>query len=66
MSFIVRHKTTGDFLKGRGEWTNQQGAALQFNTGLRLVDYLERQNLRAQSDALEVMVYPGARPPEAA
>jgi hypothetical protein len=56
MSFIVRHKITGRYLQGHGEWTNQPASALQFNSGLKLVDYLERGGVREKSDQLEIVV----------
>jgi hypothetical protein len=56
--FAIRHKNTGHYLKGPGEWTNQLDAALQFNSGLKLITYLERTGIRERPEALEVITLP--------
>ena len=55
MTFVLRHKSTGSYLKGQNEWTPQLEAALQFDSGLKLVRYLEWNSVREKQDALEVI-----------
>src|SRR5688500_12582459 len=42
MSFVVRHKSTGYYLQSHRAWTSHLDSALHFNSGLRLVNYIER------------------------
>ena len=58
MSLIVRHKDTGYFLQSHDSWTNHLDHAMQFNSGLRLVDYIEHGGVTEESDHLEVLVIP--------
>jgi hypothetical protein len=56
MSYVVRHKSTGNFLRGQNQWTDLLESALHFNNGLNLVHYLERGRVRVSQDALEILV----------
>ena len=56
MSYVLRRKNSGDFLGGPGEWTNQMERALHFNSGLNLVQYVERARVREPQDGLEVLL----------
>jgi hypothetical protein len=60
MSFIVRHKKTGHYLQGQGQWAHHLDAALQFNSGLKLVDYLEHGGMRESPESVEIIITPGA------
>ena len=62
MSFVVRHKNTGRFLRGHDDWTAEQREALQFNSGLKLVDYLEHGGVHEKADAMEIVVLPAFGP----
>lgn len=56
MSLVVRHKNTGCYLQGKGQWTPRVDAALQFNSGLKLVEFLERGEPREKPESLEIVV----------
>jgi hypothetical protein len=58
MSFVLRHKGTGYYLQSHECWTNELKSAMQFNSGLRLVDYVEREGARENPEQLEVLVVP--------
>jgi hypothetical protein len=58
MSFVVRHKSTGHYLESHHRWTNELESALRFNSGLRLVNYVERAGLRESPEQLEVLIVP--------
>jgi hypothetical protein len=58
MSYVVRHKSTGRYLEGRDQWTSHLEHALQFNSGLKLVSYIERGNVHESQDSLEVLTLP--------
>ena len=58
MSFVVRHKSTGYYLQSHQCWTNELDSALRFNSGLRLVHYVERGGVRESPEQLEVLVVP--------
>jgi hypothetical protein len=62
MSYVVRHKNTGHYLQGHDQWTTHLGSALQFNSGMKLVHYIERGGLRVTADTLEILVIPGQTP----
>jgi hypothetical protein len=56
MSYVVRHKSTGRYLEGRDQWTTHLESALQFNSGLKVVSYVEQNgNVHESQDALEVL-----------
>ena len=55
MSYVIRHKSTGHYLRGKHEWTSELGCALHFNSGTRMVSYLEKTGEAAAADALEVI-----------
>jgi len=55
MSYVVRHKSTGRYLQGRDEWTNLLESALQFNSGMNLVKFVER-GVHEPQDRLEIVV----------
>lgn len=61
MSFVVRHKQTGDFLRGQGEWTERLEEAAHFNSGIRLVHYLEWLGLARLPDLLEILPVPAEK-----
>lgn len=63
MSYVVRHKSTGRYLQGRDTWTNHLENALQFNTGLKLVNYVQSGNVHETEDLLEVIATPAAMAP---
>jgi len=56
MSLVIRHKSTGWYLRGPDQWTSEQRDALQFSSGLKLVDYLERGGIHENADAVEIVV----------
>jgi hypothetical protein len=57
MSLIVRHKGTGQYLHAKGAWTPELDNAMQFNSGLRLVDYLEHSGgVHEKPDQIEVII----------
>ena len=58
MSFVVRHKSTGRYLRGQDDWSAEEGDALQFSSGLKLVDYVEHGGVRDKLDNVEVVVLP--------
>jgi len=58
MSFVIRHKGTGFYLQSHQRWTNQAESALRFNSGLRLVNYVERGGMRENPEQLEVLIVP--------
>jgi hypothetical protein len=60
MSFVVRHKGTGYYLQSHHAWTNQLESALRFNSGLRLVHYVERGGVEEKPEQLEVVIVPNA------
>jgi hypothetical protein len=61
MSFVVRHKGTGQYLQGQGAWTPQLDSAMQFNSGRRLLDYLQdRSGVHEKEEGLEIVVLPCA------
>jgi hypothetical protein len=60
MSLIVRHKNTGHYLRSHGQWTHHLDSALQFNSGLKLIDYLQRGAFREKPESLEIIIVPGA------
>jgi hypothetical protein len=57
MSYVVRHKSTGRYLQGRDEWTNHLESALQFNSGLNLVKFVEG-GVHEPQERLEVVMLP--------
>ncbi|HTG44336.1 MAG TPA: hypothetical protein VK633_07370 [Verrucomicrobiae bacterium] len=59
MSFVVRHKSTGCYLRGQDDWTPQEEAALQFPTGLKLVDYVEHGGVHEKAEVVEIVVRSG-------
>ena len=61
MSFVVRHKETGFYLRAHDSWTNQIDGALCFNSGLRLVDYVEHGGVREKPERIEILVLPNNR-----
>jgi hypothetical protein len=61
MSLIVRNKTTGCYLQGHGLWTRQLEGAMQFNSGLRLVDYVEDRGVKGQMEEIEIVILPAER-----
>jgi len=63
MSFVVRHKSTGQYLQGHCAWTSHLDSAMQFNSGLRLLDYLQDQaGIREKEERLEILVLPPPQP----
>lgn len=63
MSYVIRHKATGDYLRAGHEWTSQLDLALHFNSGTRLVGYLEKTGNQDTADALEIIpVSPAGEP----
>jgi hypothetical protein len=58
MSYVVRHKGTGRYLEGRDQWTSHLESALQFNSGLKLVSYIEHGNVHESQDSLEILAVP--------
>jgi hypothetical protein len=58
MSFIVRNKRTGHYLQGQGLWTNHLDSALQFNSGLKLVDYIEHGGIHETPEGVEIVILP--------
>jgi len=61
MSFVVRHKGTGQYLQGQGAWTPQLESAMHFNSGRRLLDYLQdRSGVHEKEEGLEIVVLPSA------
>ena len=56
MSFILKHKRTGCYLQGSNQWTSQMDYALQFSSGMKLVDYIERSGVHERADAMEIIV----------
>jgi hypothetical protein len=58
MSFVIRHKGTGYYLQSHHRWTNQLESALRFNSGLRLVHYVERGGVRENTEQIEVLIVP--------
>ena len=61
MSFVVRHKGTGRFLRGHHDWTAEQREALQFNSGLKLVNYVEHGGVHEKAEAMEIVILPSSR-----
>ena len=61
MSLVVRHKGTGQYLQAHGAWTPELNNAMRFNSGLRLVDYVEYSGgVREKPDQIEVIVLPSS------
>jgi hypothetical protein len=60
MSFVVRHKDTGRYLRGHDEWTPEEREALQFTSGLKLIDYIEHGGAHERADAMEIIVWHSA------
>ena len=58
MSLVVRHKDTGCYLQAHDSWTNHLESAMHFNSGLRLVDYIEHGGVHDKLDCIEVVVIP--------
>jgi hypothetical protein len=58
MSFVVRNKQTGRYLCGHDDWTPEERDALQFSSGLKLVDFVEH-DAHVKQDAIEVLILPG-------
>lgn len=58
MSFVVRNKGTGRYLRGQDDWTPEEREALQFPSGLKLVDYLEHGGAHEKADSMEVLIWP--------
>lgn len=56
MSFVVRHKNTGRYLRGQDDWTPEETDALQFSSGLKLIDYLEHGGAHEKPDVMEILV----------
>jgi hypothetical protein len=61
MSFVVRHKNTGRYLRGQDDWTPEERDALQFTSGLKLIDYIEHGGAHEKPDAMEILVCPTMR-----
>lgn len=61
MSLVVRHKCTGCYLRAHGVWTHELESAMQFNSGLKLVDYLEHGGVKEKPDQIEVVVFSAPR-----
>jgi hypothetical protein len=60
MSLVVRHKDTGQYLQAHGCWTSQLECAMQFNSGLRLVDYVEHDGgVHEKAEQIEIVVLDG-------
>ena len=51
MSLIVRNKDTGCYLQAHDLWTRELNAAMRFNSGLRLVDYVEHGGVKEKNRA---------------
>ena len=58
MSFVVRNKNTGRYLRGLDDWTPEECDALQFRSGLKLIDYIEHGGAHEKPDAMEILVWP--------
>jgi hypothetical protein len=58
MSFVIRQKATGQYLQGERAWTLCLEDALRFNSGLNLVQYIERVSPELRPENLEVEVLP--------
>lgn len=58
MSLVIRHKGTGFYLQSHHRWTNQVESALRFNSGLRLVNYVERGGMRENQEQIEILIVP--------
>lgn len=58
MSFVIRQKDTGEYLQGQKAWTTHPELALRFNSGLNLVQYIERVSPELTPETLEVEVIP--------
>jgi hypothetical protein len=57
MSLVVRHKGTGHYLQAQGAWTAELNNAMQFNSGLRLVDYVEHSGgVHEKPEQIEVII----------
>lgn len=66
MSLVVRHKETGCYLQAHGAWTPQLDGAMRFNSGLRLVDYVEQGGADEQPERIEVLIVPALREEDSA
>jgi hypothetical protein len=62
MSFVVRNKNTGNYLRGQDDWTPEERDALQFSSGLKLIDYLEHGGAHEKPDVMEIVVWPNILP----
>ena len=58
MSFVVRNKNTRRYLRGQDDWTREERDALQFSSGLKLIDYLEHGGAHEKPDAMEILIWP--------
>jgi hypothetical protein len=58
MSFVVRHKNTGRYLRGQDDWTPEERDAIQFSSGLKLIDYLEHGGAHEKPDVMEILIWP--------
>ena len=61
MSLVVRHRDTGCYLQGHDLWTPELDGAMRFNSGLRLVDYVEHGGVHTGLEQIEVIVIPPSR-----
>jgi hypothetical protein len=61
MSLVVRHKETGCYLQAHGCWTTHLDEAMRFNSGLRLVDYVEDGGVSEKLESIEILVIPPAQ-----
>ena len=57
MSLLVRHKNTGNYLQGHCVWTTDPSVAMQFTSGLKLVDYIEHGGVREKAEQIEIIIW---------
>ena len=58
MSFVIRNKNTGRYLRGQDDWTPEERDALQFSSGLKLIDYLEHGGAHEKAEVMEILIWP--------
>jgi hypothetical protein len=62
MSFVVRQKSTGQYLQSQEHWTTAVEEALRFPSGMNLIQYIEKLSPKLAQDSLEIEVIPNPIP----
>ena len=49
-------------MRGQDDWSPEERDALQFNSGLKLIDYIEHGGAHEKADAMEILIWPNVMP----